>query len=156
MTESHDDGHHHGLEHQYTMTDLCELVEKPGFLKTLNRGSGLTNLRRMLHEEAQQRNQMETLSDDGTNDVTVEVDQGYPNHRPYQANSIRDDKLSMNKIRIERETTIGTTTTSPITFHNPDPYKTRKVFFIDSLIFKTSLIINKYKLYDMIYIESMI
>ena len=153
MSESHNDGHHHGLEHQYTMTDLCELVEKPGFLKTLNRGSGLTNLRRMLHEEAQQRNQMETLSDDGTNDVTVEVNQGYPNHRPYQANSIRDDKLSMNKIRIERETTIGTTTTSPITFHNPDPYKTRKVIFIDSLIFKTSLIINKYKLYD---IESMI
>ena len=132
MSESHDDGHHHGLEHQYTMTDLCELVEKPGFLKTLNRGSGLTNLRRMLHEEAQQRNQMETLSDGGANDVTVEVDQGYPNHgyinRPYQAQSIRDDKLSINKIRIERETTIGTTTTSPITFHNPDPYKTRKVF----------------------------
>ena len=140
MSESHDDGHHHGLEHQYTMTDLCELVEKPGFLKTLNRGSGLTNLRRMLHEEAQQRNQMETLSDGGANDVTVEVDQGYPNQRPYQA--IRDDKLSFNKIRIERETTIGTTTSSPITFHNPDPYKTRKVFFIDSFIFKTSSIIN--------------
>ena len=68
------------------------------------------------------------MANTGTNDVTVEVDQGYPNYRPYQANSIRDDKLSMNKIRIERETTIGTTTTSPITFHNPDPYKTRKVF----------------------------
>ena len=136
MTDSHDDGHHHGLEHQYTMTDLCELVEKPGFLKTLNRGSGLTNLRRMLHEEAQQRNHM--LSDDGTNDVAVEVDQGYSNqynnqynqYNQYQPNSVRENnhKLSVNKIRMERETTIGTTTTPPITFDNPDPYKTRRDF----------------------------
>ena len=140
MSDSHDDGHHDGLEHQYTMTDLCELVEKPGFLKTLNRGSGLTNLRRMLHEEAQQRN---LLSDDGTNDVTFEVDQGHPHHqgythhqgpsnhqgyRDYQPNSMRENNEKLSKIRMERETTIGTTTTPPITFHNPDPYKTRTDF----------------------------